>query len=111
MAVSKLKPAHRHYFLPLSLFSTSDFGDDRDAAVELGFVQSKAQAQRPSERGGESVEAGQVVGCSHLGEGDGACAVVHSDGYSVAGHLAGEAGLLAVVPGSQLPVTLLCQAP
>lgn len=91
--------------------SASDFGDDGDAAVELSFVQSKAQAQRLSERGGESVEAGQVAGCSHLGEGDGAHVVVHGDGDSVAGHLAREAGLLAVVPSSQLPVVLLRQAP
>lgn len=80
-------------------------------AVELSFVESKAQTQRLSESGGESVEVGQVVGWSHLGEGDGAGAVVHGDGHSVAGHLAREAGLPAVVPGGQLPVVLLCQAP
>lgn len=106
-----VKPAHQHYCLLLSLFSTSYLDDDRDAAVELSFVESKAQAQRLSERGGEGVEVGQVAGWPHLGEGDGACVVVHSDGNSVASHLVREAGLPAVVPGSQLPVVLLGQAP
>lgn len=52
-----------------------------------------------------------MAGRSHLGEGDGARVVVHGNGDSVAVHLAREAGLPAVVPGGQLPVVLLRQAP
>lgn len=92
------------------LFSTSDF-NKRDAAVELSFVESEAQAHRLSEGGREGVDVDQVVGWSHLREGDGACAVVHNNRNSVSSHLVYEAGLPAVVPGSQLPVVLLCQAP
>lgn len=79
--------------------------------VELSFVESKAQAHGLSERGGERVEVGQVVGWFHLGEGDGARSVVHGDGNTVAGHLVRKAGLPAVVPSSQLPVVLLRQTP
>lgn len=57
------------------------------------------------------MEVGQAAGRSHFGEGDGARAVVHSDGNPVATHLVHQAGLPAVVPGSQLPVMLLCQTP
>lgn len=89
---------------------TSDFYN-RNAAVELGFVESKAQAHRLSERGRESVEVGQVARRPQLREGDGACSVVHSYSNTVPGHLVCEAGLPAVVPGSQLPVMLLCQTP
>lgn len=80
-------------------------------AVELSLVESKAQTQRLSEGGREGVEVGQAAGRSHLGEGDGARAVVQSHGHSVARHLVRQAGLPAVVPGRQLPVMLLGQAP
>lgn len=95
---------------PCPSLSNSDF-DDRNVAVELSFVESEAQAQRVGKRGRERVEVGQAARCSHLGEGDGARAVVHSDGDPVAGHLVGQTSLPAVVPGSQLPVMLLRQAP
>lgn len=73
---------------PSPSLSNSDL-DDRNAAVELGFVEPEAQAQRVSKRGRESVEVGQAARCSHLGEGDGARAIVHSDGDPVASHLVG----------------------
>lgn len=98
--------SRQHYYF----FLASDF-DDGDAAVELSLVESEAQAQRLSERGGEGVEVGQIVRLSHLRECDGAGTVVHGDANSVASHLVREAGLPAVVPGGQLPVVLLCQAP
>lgn len=57
------------------------------------------------------MEVGQAAGWSHLGEGDGSCAVVHGDADSVAGQLVQEAGLPAVVPGCELSVVLLRQTP
>lgn len=95
----------------MSLSSASGLDDDRDATVELRLVQSKSQTQRLGEGGGEGVEVGQAAGWSHLREGDGARVVVHSDGNPVAAYLVHQAGLPAVVPGSQLLVMLLCQTP
>lgn len=85
--------------------------DNRDATVELSFVESEAQAYGLSERGRESVDMGQTVRLSHFRESNGACSIVQSDGNSIASHLVGETGLSAVVPGSQLPVMLLRHAP
>lgn len=94
-----MAPPELHQLLRI-ISSTSDFGDDDHAAVELSFVESEAQAQRLRERGGESVEVDQAVGWPHLGEGDGTRAVVHGHSDSVAGHSVGETGFPAVVPGS-----------
>ena len=80
---------------------------DRHAAVELGFVQPEAQAHRLAEGRREGVQVGETPGWAHLTEGDGSRVVVQSHADPVATHLAGEAGLPAVVPGRQLPVMLL----
>ena len=77
------------------------------AAVELRFVQAKAQAHRLAEGRGEGVQVGETPGRADLTERDGSRVVVQSHTDPVATHLAGEAGLPAVVPGRQLPVVLL----
>lgn len=65
---------------PLVLLSPFFFSNfhNRDATVELSFVESEAQAYRLRERGGESVDMGQTVGWSHFREGNGARSVVQS---------------------------------
>lgn len=93
------------------LVCSSGLDDDGDATVELRLVESEAQAQRLGEGGGEGVEVGQAAVRPHLGEGDGAGAVVRGHGHPVAAHLVCEAGLPAVVPGGQLLVVLLRQTP
>lgn len=57
------------------------------------------------------MKVGQVAGRPHLGVGDSTCPVVHRDAHPGATHLLREPRLPAVVPGSELLVMLLSQAP
>lgn len=109
-----LRPVRKKAWLtakvPVASMSCSHF-NDRDAALELSFIESEAQTHRLGEAGGESVEVDQGVGRSHFGEGDGPGAVVHGNCDSIADHLVREPCLPTVVPGRQLFVVLLRQAP
>lgn len=100
-------PPHSNSLVPDDL-SHPHYGD---SAMELSFVEAKAQAHGLVEGGGEVVQVGQGVRWPHLGEGDGAGAIVQGHANTGARHSTGDACLPAVVPGGQLSIMLLCQAP
>lgn len=89
----------------------SYFLEDGDPAVQIWFVEAKAQADGLGEAGAEIVQGEQGGSRSYFWKGDGARIIVQSHCQMVAWHFYGELGFLSVMPGSKFPVMLLCQAP